>query len=567
MPEWLTQADRDEAIEVLQRYLTPGHMRKVMDRDVERVVARTENVGGLYRTRIADDQLASFLLDLWGTELLRERELRRALVNRLPEDRLLALASWNGEKPLVGRSRQIEQVVERTWKPGRPWPRYFASFMGFSKIFAGIAGSPESPAVEEVEPRLVLPDLHEYQKELVVQVREMLVAVPGRNRAILSLPTGAGKTRTAVEALLAEWNRDEQTGAYILWIAQSDELCEQAAVAFRDVWIERGGKGRRKLLYIFRYWGNRNTLPDVFSDGVVIASIQKLSETLKIEQGKEEIERLASDAFAIVVDEAHHAIARSYLELWMALGVRSEHDVHAATPLLGLTATPYRGNSPEENLRLAALFSRQRLVARSLGDDPLHALRKMGILSTVQHEALSTTRTFTLNDDEVQRFQQFESLPASFLKRVGQDQQRNVLLLGTLLDLPVGWPVLFFGCSLEHAEAFTTLLRRNGRSAHLVTGTMRKATRRYLIEEFRAGHVQFLCNYGVLTTGFDAPMIRAIVIARPTTSAVMYEQMIGRGMRGPLNGGTEECRVIDLEDNIQRFEGQMAYRRFEEYWR
>jgi DNA repair protein RadD len=70
----------------------------------------------------------------------------------------------------------------------------------------------------------------------------------------------------------------------------------------------------------------------------------------------------------------------------------------------------------------------------------------------------------------------------------------------------------------------------------------------------------------VLTTGFDAPKVGAVIIARPTTSPVLYEQMIGRGMRGPVNGGTTDCLVIDLVDNIERFSGQMAYTRFSEYW-
>lgn len=111
------------------------------------------------------------------------------------------------------------------------------------------------------------------------------------------------------------------------------------------------------------------------------------------------------------------------------------------------------------------------------------------------------------------------------------------------------------------------LLRRNGRSAAVVTGTTRRATRRYLIEEFRAGRVQVLCNFGVLTTGFDAPKIQAIIIARPTLSGVLYEQMIGRGMRGPRNGGTDYCVIIDMVDNIRRFQGQMAYTRMQDYWR
>jgi superfamily II DNA or RNA helicase len=194
-------------------------------------------------------------------------------------------------------------------------------------------------------------------------------------------------------------------------------------------------------------------------------------------------------------------------------------------------------------------------------------LRKRGVLSQVEHRVLETGKTFTLTDSELQRFKELGQLPGSFLKKVGEDAERNSLLLKTLLELPVDWPILFFGCSVEHASAMAVLLRRSGRSAAVVTGATRRATRRHLIEEFRAGRLQVLSNYGVLTTGFDAPKIRAVVIARPTTSVVLYEQMIGRGMRGPLNGGTEECLLIDLKDNIARFQGQMAYQRMREVWR
>jgi superfamily II DNA or RNA helicase len=99
----------------------------------------------------------------------------------------------------------------------------------------------------------------------------------------------------------------------------------------------------------------------------------------------------------------------------------------------------------------------------------------------------------------------------------------------------------------------------------VISGETRSATRRYLIEEFRGGKISVLCNYGVLTTGFDAPRVRALVIARPTASAVLYEQMIGRGMRGPTFGGTEECLVVDVADNIH-FGGQLAFARYEEHW-
>ena len=86
------------------------------------------------------------------------------------------------------------------------------------------------------------------------------------------------------------------------------------------------------------------------------------------------------------------------------------------------------------------------------------------------------------------------------------------------------------------------LLRRQGRSAASITGATRGATRRALIEDFRQGGLSVLCNFGVLTTGFDAPRVRAVVIARPTTSSVLYEQMIAPGMRG-LGSAARTCAL------------------------
>ena len=90
--------------------------------------------------------------------------------------------------------------------------------------------------------------------------------------------------------------------------------------------------------------------------------------------------------------------------------------------------------------------------------------------------------------------------------------------------------------------------------------------RRSMIELFKQKKIEFLFNFGVLTTGFDAPKTDCIVIVRPTTSEVLYEQIIGRGLRGPEFGGTEECDIIDFADNIFRLGSQMAYTRFAEFW-
>jgi superfamily II DNA or RNA helicase len=72
-----------------------------------------------------------------------------------------------------------------------------------------------------------------------------------------------------------------------------------------------------------------------------------------------------------------------------------------------------------------------------------------------------------------------------------------------------------------------------------------------------------LTNYGVLAEGFDAPSVRAVIVARPTLSPNAYQQMVGRGLRGPKNGGKEECLIVNVADNIIRYGGTLAFRHFD----
>lgn len=568
MTDWLKFSDRDEAVYILRQRLSPKALREAVDRDIERIVVTSERIRGLYRSRMAESELPEFLVDLYGVDLLQNKALRVELTKTLDDAQLRVLASLDNEVALEStRATLIKHIAERRWHPGKRWARLFATTFGFPKVYAGVVGHPGRPSYEDVEPHIPLPELHDYQHELVTKLYQLLSALEGRNRALLSLPTGAGKTRTVVEAVLGWWGGQDDSNPYILWIAQSDELCEQAIEAFREVWVDRGGKGMRKILRLYRCWGNYNALPEAYSDGVVVASIQKLYEMIATDAGTEQLSDFADDVCAIIVDEAHHAVASSYTAVMETFGITFGRAPATPIPLIGLSATPYRSADQEDNRRLARRFYNQLLVPSLLGDDPIKTLRERKVLARVNHRILETGRHFELNDAEEQRYRQTNQLPDSFLRKVGEDPERNALLLQAMLELPADWPVLFFGCSVEHASAMAILLRRSGRTAVVVTGSTRRATRRHLIDEFRAGRIQVLCNYGVLTTGFDAPRIRAVVIARPTTSVVLYEQMIGRGMRGPLNGGTEICTVIDLADNISRFEGQMAYTRMRDAWR
>ena len=75
-----------------------------------------------------------------------------------------------------------------------------------------------------------------------------------------------------------------------------------------------------------------------------------------------------------------------------------------------------------------------------------------------------------------------------------------------------------------------------------------------------------MCNYGVLATGFDAPTVDVVCIARPTKSPVLYSQMIGRGLRGQ-SYGTEQCLVLEVLDNFVGQPNQDGlYSQFKDYW-
>jgi superfamily II DNA or RNA helicase len=583
----LSSADRQMAIGILRGRLSTAVLRKIVDtvqergrrnrKSVEWVVAETERFDGArgrLRPRLPDAELPGFLVDLMGPDLLQNQELRRQLALSASPDERDTLHEYPSQcRGRGGMESRANAIAARPWRPGKGWPTHFVRILGFPLAFAGMAGDPIEPDDIEVEPFRPLPALEDFQHDVRRQLLEVLGAGPGQNRGILTLPTGAGKTRTAVEALI-QWRQSVTARRGILWVAQSEELCEQAVQAFREVWIDQGHRpgAVRDTLSINRLWGPRRIVPA--SPGVIVASIQKLHAIVRGEddpgeadERKKELALMAKEIGAVVMDEAHRMLAPSYTEVLRFLDIDVARGSSSAVPMIGLTATPYR-SVDEETRKLTVRFHGRLLAPNCLGDDPIASLRERGVLARPIHRIISYAGTIhSLDDDPRYReyYVRFSDFHPDLLRQLGQERPRNQEILRILAELPADWPTLFFSCSVEHAKAMTVLLTRRGRTAAMVSGETRPATRRFLIEEFRAGRISVLCNYGVLTTGFDAPRVRALVIARPTASSVLYEQMIGRGMRGPRFGGTEECLVIDLADNI-RFGGQMAFLRYRDYW-
>ena len=438
--------------------------------------------------------------------------------------------------------------------PGR-WggeqARAFVLDLGFPVEFASsIAGRRDAEL--SVSGPISLPSLHDYQEEILANVETLIASGVGRRRAVISLPTGGGKTRVAAEAVVRLILRGDGRRT-ALWIAQTDELCEQAVQCFRQLWVNVGAPGED--LRIVRFWGGQRSPapPEGDEATVVVASIQ----TLNSRSSRGELAWVAQSGI-VIIDECHHAITSSYTDImrWMDVQVGNERAREFETPVIGLSATPWRGYNEDESERLAARFDRRWFPADQAS---LHEkLSYMGVLATRSYRALRYDRPITLSAREQHHVDTFGELPDSVVDRIGEDADRNNLIVDTVLKSSAT-SILLFANSVAHAQYLAAKLHLAGCPAAAVSGQTDRLARQHFTRRFRSGELRVICNHSVLTTGFDAPKADLILISRPVISPVLYMQMVGRGLRGPANGGTDHCQIMTVEDNIINFSDRLAH--------
>jgi superfamily II DNA or RNA helicase len=484
-------------------------------------------------------------------EAVRSAVERKAAMDPLAVARL-ALAVHG---PTVLSALQ-EQLEKEGLRPPNRWGTQeafeFAAALGFPPEFGGSRTARRAAEIWASGP-LPLGDLHDYQDRLIIQLGKLVSEHKVKPaRAVLSLPTGSGKTRVAVETAV---NCALHHGTSLLWIAQTDELCEQAVQSFRQVWANRGRPWTD--LRIFRLWGgNPNPVaPDEDIPSVIVASIQTLMSRIS-----GTLPDWIRDASLVVIDEAHHAIAPSYTRLltWL-IGKELDDRRTTPPPLLGLSATPFRGYNEEESRLLARRFDGRLYPAPDEQDGLYQKLQADGILSEILVEPLKYDAPFILTDAEKEQIETFAEFPDAAAQRMGLDEKRNDAIVRAVSGYAEEGQVLLFGNSVWHATHLAALLQLKGVQAAAVHGGTETSARQYFIREFQKGRIKVLCNYGVLTTGFDAPKTDVIVISRPVFSPVRYMQMVGRGLRGEENGGTATCRVVTVLDNIVEYSDRLAY--------
>jgi superfamily II DNA or RNA helicase len=363
-----------------------------------------------------------------------------------------------------------------------------------------------------------------------------------KHRAILHMPTGSGKTRVAMH-IIANYLR-EKSGTTVIWLAYSEELCEQAVEEFTKSWQCVGNRNTN----VYRFWGNNN-IEDIenIKDGFIVAGLPKLVS--KAKKSIEFMQNLSKRTSLVVIDEAHQAVASTYSVVLDLLAPQHKNTIH----LLGLTATPGRTwlNIAEDE-KLSNFFFRQKYSLSIDGfDSPVDYLVKQDYLAESKFESLYYNFGADLTKADIKKIQNNIDIPKDILEKIAEDTKRNMLIIQKIIELSKeAKRIIVFASTVEHSKLLSSVLRYKGVNAKSVTGDTPWQDRSNIIDEFKKDEIEtmIICNYAVLTTGFDAPKTSVAVIARPTKSLVLYSQMVGRAIRGVKAGGNKEARIITVVD-------------------
>ena len=504
--------------------LSVDQVQQLLGEDVVATVSALNPQGGIPAAlrKIAHDFFSHRPDDLLGSSHVRGICYEAMTTEKLDE--------------LANRLRLDDRRGLRSFDPFRD-AATLKRYLGFFGIDAHAATPSQlEPDLQDAEPSY---GLFAHQRQAAERVWSALDG--GFGRVVMHMPTGAGKTRTAMHVASRFLNHSEPT--VLVWLAASAELLDQAAEAFQSAWSTLGNR----TVSLARYWGSHDTDLSGIEDGVIIAGLQKMHA--RSAKAPLDILRLGARTKLVIVDEAHQAIAPTYKAVITKLAETGAHNA-----LLGLTATPGRTWSDiTADEKLSAFFGERKVMLEVEGwGDPVSYLIDEGYLAKpkfrqLQYDApaalAKTLRAFAAKHDDY---------GDGVLEALAENVDRNIAVITELNRLAESGHrrILLFTASVRHAQVVAAASSALGLDARVVTGETPTSLRRRTIRAFRnpSDTPMVICNFGVLTTGFDAPNTSAVVIARPTRSLVLYSQMVGRATRGPKAGGNKTCEVSTVVD-------------------
>jgi ATP-dependent helicase IRC3 len=370
------------------------------------------------------------------------------------------------------------------------------------------------------ENELTMSKLRPYQNEALEAIKNRTV-----QRGVVALPTGTGKGHIAGH--ITEVLNTKK----ILYLAHRSELIDQLAdhvervLGFGMVEIEQADN---------KSYGCTPS---------VIASVPTLTA-----MNCKRLNKFKPGRFdAIVVDEAHHSTAESYLKIWQHFGLLDEHNRKTEKPpipLIGLTATPGRGDGVGLN---------------NVFDEILY---RMSLQQAIEQGWLVpiyawTVQTKTSLDGVKTRLGDYAE--GELAKAVATDD-RTQIILEAYQGHANGLKSLIFCVNIEHSIQVADYFNGHGIQAKHVAGNMKKEEREGVLKWFQNTPGAVLTNCQLVTEGVDIPSVECVIMARPTKSKTLYAQCLGRGTRlarGSANyqesvqNGKDRLILLDIVDQTK----------------
>ena len=408
---------------------------------------------------------------------------------------------------------KIAAVFDSYWQGGDFIPYVPAEFAAALERSRGAGGGDgDGDVLSPVEVRL-----EPFQERLLELVE--VSRTQGHHRNLLVSATGTGKTVMA--AVDYDRLRDRLPRARLLFVAHREEILDQSRRTFRQVLAD----------HTFGEKWVSGARPMAFDH--VFASVQSLAAGHS--------EHLAADHFdVVVVDEFHHAAAPSYRFIMEELRPRE---------LLGLTATPERsdglpilhwfGDRISAELRLWDAIEQHRLVPFAY----------YGIHDGVDLTDVPWRRRRGYDEAALTEVYTSDKAWARFVLR---QLDRHVDNLSAIRCLG-------FCVSVAHARYMADRFREFGLTAVAVSGQTSDAERRSALRDLRDGKVQVVFSVDLFNEGVDVPTVDTVLMLRPTESATLFLQQLGRGLRTAR--GKTICTVLDFVGAHRReFRFDLRYR-------
>lgn len=365
-------------------------------------------------------------------------------------------------------------------------------------------------------------ELRKYQKDALQAVVDNLKL--GVRQQLLVLATGLGKTVLAAQ--LPSVLKEVLPGK-MLFVAHRNELLTQAIDKIR-LWNPELKVGLEKA--------ESHAAPD--SD-VIVACNASIGR-----QGSTRMDHFWDDISVIVIDECHHILGGSYMNLLEDSGVLK---ADSKKLLIGLTATPKRRNvfrdkTAQTTLDDGDLISLKSVFSKITFSYPIRRGIKEGFLVPLKGFRVSTNTSL----DEV------KSVAGDFqvdqLSKTVNTPERNLQIVKAWKEYAHNRPTVCFTVDVQHARDLSETFLHNGVLAQPIWGD--DPQRADKLKWHEMGKVTVLCNCALLTEGYDSPSLSCIVLSRPTKSSALMTQQVGRGTR--LCEGKEDCIIIDVCDNTKR---------------